>query len=148
MFWPEKARLPSWLQTMKHLPNFPREPFESLLKPENKGKLADILKYHVVSGRVYSEQVLANKMVKTLQGSNASVAIQDGAPTIQVPRSWPRMSTHPMVSFTSSTASSCRPPRAHKYSASWQMRLPKVLLYSTLVITPHVPPSIATRCTS
>ncbi len=61
----------------------PKDTVESLLKPENKSKLADILKYHVVSGRVYSEQVLANKTIKTLQGSIAAVAIQDGAPTIQ-----------------------------------------------------------------
>lgn len=61
----------------------PKGTVESLLKPENKGKLADILKYHVVAGRVYSEQVLASKTVNTLQGSTATAAIQDSAPTIQ-----------------------------------------------------------------
>ena len=61
----------------------PKGTVESLLKPENKGKLVDILKYHVVAGRVYSEQVLANKSVKTLQGSSANVTIQNSAPMIQ-----------------------------------------------------------------
>ena len=37
-----------------------------LLKPENKEKLADILKYHVVSGRVYAADALAAKKAKTL----------------------------------------------------------------------------------
>jgi uncharacterized surface protein with fasciclin (FAS1) repeats len=47
----------------------PKGTVESLLKPENKRKLVDILKYHVVSGRVYSEDALAAKSAKTLQGS-------------------------------------------------------------------------------
>jgi hypothetical protein len=41
------------------------------------------LKYHVIAGRVYSEQVLDSKAVKTLQGAPASVSIQDGVPQIQ-----------------------------------------------------------------
>jgi uncharacterized surface protein with fasciclin (FAS1) repeats len=56
---------------------------ETLLKPENKQKLADILKYHVVSGRVYSEKVLDSKAVKTLQGAPAAISLQDGTPRIQ-----------------------------------------------------------------
>ncbi len=51
---------------------------ESLLKPENKAKLADILKFHVVAGRVYSEDALDAKVAKTLQGSTVSIAVQDG----------------------------------------------------------------------
>lgn len=41
----------------------------TLLKPENKEKLADILKYHVVSGRVYADQAAQAKQAKTLLGS-------------------------------------------------------------------------------
>ncbi|MBL7044494.1 MAG: fasciclin domain-containing protein [Pirellulaceae bacterium] len=41
----------------------------SLLKPENKNKLVDILKYHVVSGRVYADQAAQAKQAKTLLGS-------------------------------------------------------------------------------
>lgn len=51
---------------------------ETLLKPENKEKLAGILKYHVVAGRVYSEDALAAKTAKTLQGSAVSIAVVDG----------------------------------------------------------------------
>ena len=49
---------------------------ESLLKPENKGKLADILKYHVVPGRVYSTDALAAGQAKTLQGSAVKIGCQ------------------------------------------------------------------------
>lgn len=51
---------------------------ESLLKPENKDKLAGILKYHVVAGRVYSEDALKAKVAKTLQGSTVSITVQNG----------------------------------------------------------------------
>ncbi len=112
-----------------------------MLKPENKGKLADILKYHVVAGRVYSEQVLASKSVTTLQGSNAIVTMQNGAPTIQGAKIVATDVDASNVSFTSSIASSCRLPRAHRSSASWQMPLPKVLRCTMLATTRHAPPS-------
>jgi transforming growth factor-beta-induced protein len=51
---------------------------ESLLKPENKAKLAAILKYHVVSGRVYSEHALAAKQATTLQGSEIKISVTGG----------------------------------------------------------------------
>ncbi|MCB9940685.1 MAG: fasciclin domain-containing protein [Planctomycetaceae bacterium] len=51
---------------------------ETLLKPENKGKLAAILKYHVVSGRVYSEDALAAKKAETLEGSEISISVSGG----------------------------------------------------------------------
>lgn len=47
----------------------------TLLKPENKQKLVDILKYHVVAGRVYSEDAVAAKSAKTLQGSPITVNV-------------------------------------------------------------------------
>ena len=46
----------------------PQGTVESLLKPENKEKLVDILKYHVVAGRVYSEAALETSEAETLQG--------------------------------------------------------------------------------
>ena len=52
----------------------PQGTVESLLKPENKQKLVDILKYHVVSGRVYSTDALAAKSAKTLEGSPISIS--------------------------------------------------------------------------
>lgn len=55
---------------------------ESLLKPENKSKLADILKYHVVSGRVYSTDLLDAKSAKTLLGNEIKAAVKDGAANV------------------------------------------------------------------
>jgi transforming growth factor-beta-induced protein len=52
---------------------------ENLLKPENKAKLADILKYHVVAGRVYSEGALKAGKAKTLQGQLVKIAVVNGA---------------------------------------------------------------------
>jgi uncharacterized surface protein with fasciclin (FAS1) repeats len=41
---------------------------QSLLKPENKQKLATILKYHVVPGRVYSPTAMGAQDAGTLAG--------------------------------------------------------------------------------
>ncbi|QEG22185.1 fasciclin domain-containing protein [Mariniblastus fucicola] len=46
---------------------------ESLLLPENKQKLADILKYHVVAGRVYDEQAVKSRSANTLLGRSVQV---------------------------------------------------------------------------
>ena len=46
----------------------PKGTVESLLKPENREKLAAILTYHVVPGRIYSETVAAGDEFVTLQG--------------------------------------------------------------------------------
>ena len=43
---------------------------DTLLKPENKDKLASILKLHVVSGAVYADQAIAAQTAATLQGKN------------------------------------------------------------------------------
>lgn len=55
---------------------------ESLLKPENKEKLAAILKFHVVPGRVFSNDVLSQKQLKSVQGGMLTAAMKNGAPTI------------------------------------------------------------------
>jgi uncharacterized surface protein with fasciclin (FAS1) repeats len=58
----------------------PKGTVETLLKPENRGKLAAILKYHVVSGRVYSTDALAAGEATTLQGGKVKiVATASGA---------------------------------------------------------------------
>lgn len=49
---------------------------ESLLKPENRDQLVAILKYHVVAGRVYSDQ-LEKGQVKTLSGKSINVDLSD-----------------------------------------------------------------------
>jgi uncharacterized surface protein with fasciclin (FAS1) repeats len=47
---------------------------EDLLKPENKAKLAAILTYHVVPGKVMAADIAGKKtMAKTVQGSEVSI---------------------------------------------------------------------------
>jgi uncharacterized surface protein with fasciclin (FAS1) repeats len=57
----------------------PKDTVETLLKPENKDKLKAILLFHVVEGRVYSEDALAAKSAATLQGSKVEITVKDGA---------------------------------------------------------------------
>ncbi|MCW5774816.1 MAG: fasciclin domain-containing protein [Phycisphaeraceae bacterium] len=52
---------------------------ESLLKPENKDKLASILKYHVIPGRVYAAQALALGAAATLQGNKVVFDLANGS---------------------------------------------------------------------
>jgi len=52
----------------------PAGTIETLLKPENKQKLVEILTYHVIAGRVYSPDALAAKNAKTLQGTTIAIA--------------------------------------------------------------------------
>ncbi len=48
--------------------DLPKGTVESLLEPKNKNKLAAILKYHVVAGRVYSDDAMAAETAITLLG--------------------------------------------------------------------------------
>lgn len=57
----------------------PKDTVATLLKPENKDKLKAILLFHVVEGRVYSEDALAAKSASTLQGSKVEITVKDGA---------------------------------------------------------------------
>ena len=59
----------------------PEGTLETLLKPENKEKLANILKYHVVAGKVMAKDVKAGE-VKTVLGEKATIAVEDGKVTI------------------------------------------------------------------
>ncbi|QQS40767.1 MAG: fasciclin domain-containing protein [Acidobacteriota bacterium] len=49
---------------------------ESLLKPENKEKLANILKYHVVSGKVMAADVVKMKYAKTVLGEKVKIKVK------------------------------------------------------------------------
>ncbi len=51
----------------------------NLLKPENKSQLVAILKYHVVSGRVYSDAAVAAGKAATLQGQPVEITVSGGA---------------------------------------------------------------------
>ena len=50
---------------------------ESLLQPANRQQLIDVLKYHVVDGRVYSEDVIQAKTARTLQGNSIGLSLSD-----------------------------------------------------------------------
>lgn len=56
----------------------PKGTVEDLLKPENKAKLAAILTYHVVSGRVMAADVVKITDAKTVQGGSLKVTAAGG----------------------------------------------------------------------
>ncbi|MGI9470807.1 MAG: fasciclin domain-containing protein, partial [Rubripirellula sp.] len=60
----------------------PAATIESLLKPENKQQLVDILTYHVVPGRVYSDAALEAGNAKTLQGSSVKISATSGGANV------------------------------------------------------------------
>jgi uncharacterized surface protein with fasciclin (FAS1) repeats len=51
---------------------------DNLLKPENKAKLADVLNYHVVSGKVHFKDLKDGERLKTLNGKELHVHVKDG----------------------------------------------------------------------
>ncbi len=61
----------------------PAGTIESLLKPENKDKLAQILKYHVIAGRVGSGALADGAQLDTLAGATATVSAAESGFTIQ-----------------------------------------------------------------
>ena len=58
--------------------NLPKQTLNELLQPENKKKLAAILAYHVVPGKVTSHDVIANNSATTLLGQKLNIDKQDG----------------------------------------------------------------------
>lgn len=56
----------------------PKETIAELLKPENKKKLAGILTYHVVPGKVMAKDVVNLKEAKTAQGSKVKISVKEG----------------------------------------------------------------------
>lgn len=61
----------------------PAGTIESLLKPENKEKLASILKFHVIPGAAYADQVVKlTESGKTLQGQTFQIKVKNGSVTI------------------------------------------------------------------
>ncbi len=51
----------------------PKGTLDDLLKPENKEKLASILTYHVVPGKVMAADVAKVKKTKTVEGSEITI---------------------------------------------------------------------------
>lgn len=56
----------------------PEGTLETLLKPENKEKLASILKYHVVPGSVKASQVVTMDEADTVQGQPVKIMVDGG----------------------------------------------------------------------
>jgi uncharacterized surface protein with fasciclin (FAS1) repeats len=56
----------------------PKGTLEDLLKPENREKLKGILTYHVVAGRVFSDQAVKAGHAKTVQGQNVDISVKGG----------------------------------------------------------------------
>ena len=68
--------------TNKAFAKLPKGTVEDLLKPENKKKLAAILTYHVVAGKVMAKDVVKLKEAKTVQGSKVKISVKDGVVSI------------------------------------------------------------------
>ena len=60
----------------------PAGTLESLLKPENKAKLAKILTYHVVPGSVSSSQVAKMTSAKAVSGDSITIKAENGSVTV------------------------------------------------------------------
>jgi uncharacterized surface protein with fasciclin (FAS1) repeats len=56
----------------------PAGTLDSLLKPENKQKLAGILTYHVVAGNVKAADVVKLSSAKTVNGQSVTIKVADG----------------------------------------------------------------------
>ena len=59
---------------------------DTLLKPENRGQLTQVLTYHVVPGRMTAKDLMAaaekgggKAMLKTVEGEDLTIEIKDGA---------------------------------------------------------------------
>ena len=49
---------------------------ETLLKKENRSRLINILKYHIVPGKLSAAQLVGEKKLKTLNGDQLTVSIK------------------------------------------------------------------------
>ena len=60
----------------------PEGTLESLLQPENRDTLVEILTYHVVAGEVMSTDLSDGMMAETVEGSQITISINDGGVSI------------------------------------------------------------------
>merc|ERR1712176_648156 len=58
--------------------SLPAGTVETLLKPENKGQLVDILTYHVVGAKALSTDLSDGQSITTGEGKAVTVHIKDG----------------------------------------------------------------------
>src|SRR5688572_12975208 len=55
----------------------PETKFTALLKPENKENLAELIKHHLLSGKMMASEMGQLKVVKTLQGQEIKITLTD-----------------------------------------------------------------------
>ena len=60
----------------------PKGTVESLLKPENRRKLVDVLTFHVVSGQLTSKEVAASPLADTIQGTSVLFSARSAGVTV------------------------------------------------------------------
>ena len=72
------AIAPGPIPTDEAFAKLPEGTIASLLKPENKSKLVEILTYHVVAGKVMAADVVKLDEAKTLQGGMVKINAEDG----------------------------------------------------------------------
>lgn len=60
----------------------PEGTVETLLKPENKENLVNVLTYHVVSGNVMAEQAVTLDKATALNKQDIALAVEDGSLTL------------------------------------------------------------------
>ena len=58
----------------------PKGTVDSLLKPENRDQLVEILTYHVIPGRVAAKQVVKLDNADTVAGKEVSIEFRDSSP--------------------------------------------------------------------
>lgn len=51
---------------------------DNLMKPENKAKLANILTYHVVAGKIMAADLKDGQELNTVQGTKLKVSVKNG----------------------------------------------------------------------
>jgi uncharacterized surface protein with fasciclin (FAS1) repeats len=73
-----KGPLTVFAPTDEAFAKLPEGTVQELLKPENKSKLAAILKYHVIAGKVTLADALAAGEAETLQGTKLGAKFEDG----------------------------------------------------------------------
>src|SRR5688500_10767706 len=68
--------------TGKAFAKLPAGTVEELLKPENKAKLARILTYHVVAGKVLAADVVKLRSAKDVSGDTLAIVTRNGGVTV------------------------------------------------------------------
>jgi uncharacterized surface protein with fasciclin (FAS1) repeats len=68
--------------TDKAFDKLDKQVLEDLLKPENKTKLTDLLKHHVVEGKIAFKDLKDGEKLKTLSGAELHVHIKEGAVSV------------------------------------------------------------------